>query len=79
MFKLLEFSLKLRRKLLGFVNAFRLFNSKMLRELIPPDLSREQSPDDWKRVSYKRLQCFCRYVEHFLFFAVVVTAAISIA
>lgn len=30
-------------------------HSKMLRELIPPDLSRDQSPDDWKRVCYSRI------------------------
>ena len=36
-------------------------HSKMLRELIPPDLSRDQSPDDWKRVCYSRICLVCYF------------------
>ena len=38
----------------------------MLRELIPPDLIKEQSPDDWKRVSYSRL-FICLFIYLFIY------------
>jgi len=40
----------------------------MLRELIPLDLSTDQSPDDWKRVCYSRIcsVCYCSSIQSFL-------------